>query len=92
MSMLGEDSMFVGNDAGRYGIGSTTDGLAGNTDGSLTLSIQHDRPDDRLAQANWLPAPDGPFHLTMGLYGPATSVLDGTYRLPAVAKHGNRRA
>lgn len=39
-----------------------------------------------LAQANWLPAPDGPFNLTMRFYGPATSVLDGTYRLPAVAK------
>jgi hypothetical protein len=92
MSMLGEDLMFVENDAGRYSIGSTTDGLASNPDGSLTLSIQHDRPDDPLAQTNWLPAPEGPFTLTMGLYGPATSVLDGTYRLPAVAKHSNRRA
>jgi hypothetical protein len=80
--------MFVENDAGRYSIGSTTDGLASNPNGSLTLCIQQDRPDDQLAQANWLPAPDGPFSLTMRFYGPATSVLDGTYRLPAVAKHG----
>ena len=92
MSMLGEDLMFVENGSGRYSIGSTTYGLASNPDGSLTIYIQQDRPGYQLVQANWLPAPDGPFHLTMGLYGPATSVLDGTYRLPAVAKHGNRRA
>ena len=86
MSLFGEDLMFVENDAGRYSIGSTTDGLASNPDGSLTLYIQRDRPDDQLAQANWLPAPDTPFNLMMRFYGPATSVLDGTYRLPAVAK------
>jgi hypothetical protein len=87
VSMFGEDLMFVENDAGRYSIGSTTDGLASNPDGSLTIYIQQDRPGDQLVQANWLPAPDGPFSLTMRFYGPATSALDGTYRLPAVAKH-----
>jgi len=60
--------------------------LTTNPDGSLTLPIQQHRPDDQLAQANWLPAPDTPFNLTMRRYGPATAVLDGTYRLPAVAK------
>ena len=30
MSLLGEDLMFVENDAGRYSIGNTTDGLASN--------------------------------------------------------------
>jgi hypothetical protein len=76
----------MSNDAGRYSIASATDGLARNPDGSLTLYIQHHRPDDQLAQANWLPSPAGSFNLAMQLYGPATSVLDGTYRLPAVAK------
>jgi hypothetical protein len=88
MSMFRQDMMFVENDAGRYSVGGTTEGLTGNRDGSVTLSIQHDRPDDQLAEANWLPAPDGPFNLTMRFYGPATTVLDGSYRLPAVAKHG----
>jgi hypothetical protein len=86
MSLFGENLTFVNNDAGRHSMGSTTDGLAGNTDGSLSVHIQHDRPDDQLAEANWLPAPDGPFNLTMRLYGPATSVLDGSYRLPAILK------
>jgi hypothetical protein len=88
LSLFGEDMRFVDSDAGRYSIGSTTDGLARNPDGSLTLYIQHDRPDDRLAQPNWLPAPHGLFNLMMRLYGPATAVLDGTYQLPAVANQG----
>jgi hypothetical protein len=74
---------FIENDFGRYSIGSTTDGLKSNPDGSLTISIQKDRPTDTF---NWLPAPDGPFNLTMRLYGPAPSVLDGSYRLPAVKR------
>jgi hypothetical protein len=75
--------LFVENDFGRYSIGSTTDGLKKNTDGSLTILIQKDRPADT---ANWLPAPAGDFNLTMRFYGPETPVLDGTYRLPAVER------
>ena len=86
ISMFGEDLMFVENDAGRYSIGSTTKGLASNPDGSLTIYIQRNRPNDQLGEANWLPAPDGPFNLTMRFYAPATSALDGTYRLPAVTR------
>lgn len=81
LAMYADDMLFVENDFGRYSIGSTTDGLKSNPDGSLTITIQKDRPADT---SNWLPAPDGPFNLTMRLYGPGTSVLDGSYRLPAV--------
>ena len=81
--MYDQDNFFIENDFGRYSIGSTTDGLKSNPDGSLTITIQKDRPTDT---SNWLPAPDGPFNLTMRLYGPAPSVLDGSYRLPAVKR------
>ncbi len=79
--MYASDMLFVENEFRRYSIGSTTDGLKKNADGSLTLLIQKDRPADTL---NWLPAPASNFNLTMRLYGPETSVLDGSYRLPAV--------
>jgi hypothetical protein len=49
----------------------------------LTILIQKERPADT---SNWLPAPSGPFNLTMRFYGPQTPVLDGTYRLPAVKR------
>lgn len=83
MAMYASDMLFVENDFGRYSIGSTTDGLKKNADGSLTISIQKDKPADT---SNWLPAPAGNFNLTMRLYGPETSVLDGSYRLPAVTQ------
>ena len=83
--MYGSDMLFVENDFGRYSIGSTTDGLKTNADGSLTILIQKDRPADT---SNWLPAPSGPFNLTMRFYGPETPVLDGSYRLPAVRRVG----
>ena len=83
LAMYDEDNLFIENEFGRYSIGSTTDGLKSNPDGSLTITIQKDRPTD---PSNWLPAPDGPFNVTMRLYGPAPSVLDGSYRLPAVQR------
>ncbi|WP_218196435.1 MULTISPECIES: DUF1254 domain-containing protein [unclassified Pseudomonas] len=83
MAMYGSDMLFVENTFGRYSIGSTTDGLKPDTDGSLTLLIQQGRPSET---ANWLPAPAGPFNLTMRFYGPGPSVLDGSYRLPAIKR------
>ncbi|MDX0570777.1 DUF1214 domain-containing protein [Sinorhizobium medicae] len=81
MAMYGSDMLFVENEFKRYSIGSTTDGLNKDADGSLTILIQKNKPADT---ANWLPAPEGDFNLTMRFYGPETTVLDGSYRLPAV--------
>jgi len=83
LAMYASDMLFVENDFGRYSIGSTTDGLKENPDGSLTLYIQNAKPDDT---SNWLPAPAGRFNLTMRFYGPQPSVLDGSYRLPPVTR------
>jgi hypothetical protein len=85
LAMYAPDMLFVENEIHRYSIGSTTDGLTENADGSLTLHIQKDRPAKDKA-ANWLPAPAGPFNMTMRFYGPRTSVLDGSYRLPPVTR------
>jgi hypothetical protein len=82
LSMYDSSMLFVENPFGRYSIGSMNT-LKPAADGSLTLLIQQERPNDT---ANWLPAPAGPFNLTMRLYGPGSSVLDGSYRLPAVKR------
>ena len=54
-------------------------------DGSLDLYFQNESPGaDK--EANWLPAPKGPFNLTMRLYAPKTDALTGKWNPPPVAK------
>jgi hypothetical protein len=85
LAMYASDMLFIENEIDRVSIGSTTDGLATDPDGSLSLYLQKDRPEEGKV-SNWLPAPAGPFSVTMRFYGPKTSVLDGSYRLPPVRK------
>lgn len=45
--------------------------------GSLTLYLQKENPaNDK--EANWLPAPDGPFALVLCIYWTEQAVLDGS--------------
>ena len=54
-------------------------------DGSLTLYFQNDSPGaDK--EANWLPAPKGPFNLTMRLYAPRSGALTGKWNPPPVTR------
>lgn len=75
----------VPNPIERYSIGDRTPGIIYNDDGSLTLRIQREQPDDDAA-ANWLPAPDGDFRPLMRLYEPGPAILDGSYTLPAIRR------
>ena len=85
LSMYDDKALFIENPQKRYSIGSTTDGLKADADGSIDIYIQHDDPGaDK--QSNWLPAPADGFNLTMRLYGAQPNILDGSYRLPAVRK------
>jgi hypothetical protein len=54
-------------------------------DGSLTLYIQNENP-GKDKEANWLPAPKGPFNLTMRLYAPKPEALTGKWSPPPVTK------
>jgi hypothetical protein len=85
LNMYDDKEFFIENDFKRYSIGSTTDGLKKNADGSITIYIQKDNPGSD-KQSNWLPAPAGSFNLTMRLYGSETPILNGLYRLPAVKR------
>lgn len=67
----------------RYVIGSRTEGLRYNPDGSLDFYIQATVP--RGHESNWLPSPAGPFLLTMRLYLPEPRILNGNYKIPPVS-------
>jgi hypothetical protein len=75
------DRLLVENPINRYSIGDKTPGLALGADGSLEIYIQHDNPGLE-KQANWLPAPDGPFFFVGRFYGPGPAILQGNWSLP----------
>jgi len=54
-------------------------------DGSLTLYLQNENP-GKDKEANWLPAPKGPFSLTMRLYAPKSDALTGRWAPPPVTR------
>ena len=73
----------VANPIDRYSIGDRTRGLRYEDDGSLTLVIQREEPDDT---SNWLPAPEGRFRPILRMYQPDAAVFDGSYVLPAIVR------
>ena len=75
-------SLLVANPINRYLLNSTmTDSFVRDADGGLTLYIQNTSPGaDR--EANWLPAPAGPFSVIMRLYWPKDAALDGSWTAP----------
>jgi hypothetical protein len=76
----------VANPISRYSIGDRTPGLRRDSDGSLTIEIQHQQPADT---SNWLPAPAAPFRPLLRLYQPRAAILDGTYQIPPIRKAAN---
>ncbi|MGA9856104.1 MAG: DUF1254 domain-containing protein [Gammaproteobacteria bacterium] len=59
-----------------------------NADGSLDLYFQNENP-GKDKEENWLPAPKGPFNLTMRLYAPKMEALTGKWNPPPVMKVQN---
>jgi hypothetical protein len=56
-----------------------------DADGGLTLVIQNESPGAG-QEANWLPAPKGPFFIAMRLYWPKAAALDGTWTAPPLQR------
>jgi hypothetical protein len=78
-------NFYVPNDLNRYGILSSMP-LKFNSDGSLDIYLQKTSPGPE-RESNWMPIPpSGRFNLTTRIYQPTKAVLDGTYKLPPVAK------
>jgi hypothetical protein len=75
---------------GRHNIGTVNldvDELKFGTDGSLTLVISSEKPEDAEGMANWLPAPNDQFALIVRAYVPSQASLVGSYKLPNVERN-----
>ncbi|MDM0015582.1 DUF1254 domain-containing protein [Variovorax sp. J22P168] len=78
------DQLLVKNELNRYLINSPMlPGLKPDADGGLTIYIQNESP-GKDKEANWLPAPKGPFMLTMRYYLPKPELLSGQWKSPVV--------
>jgi len=79
-------SLLSANKLNRYLINSPMlPQLKKDTDGGLTLHIQHESPGAE-NEANWLPTPSGPFFMIMRLYWPKPEALDGKWKAPPLVR------
>jgi hypothetical protein len=78
------DGFQVANSLNRFALSSWMP-FKYNADGSLTLYFQNESP-GKNNEANWLPAPKGPFTLTMRIYAPKSEVLTGKWNPPFVTR------
>ncbi len=80
------ESLLVANPINRYLINSAMlPQLKKDADGGVTLYIQNESP-GKDKEANWLPAPNGPFVMYMRLYWPKEQALDGKWTAPPLKR------
>ncbi len=84
ITLYDQDGFQVPNSLNRFAVSSWMP-FKFNGDGSLDLYFQAESPGTDL-EANWLPAPKGPFNLTMRLYAPRSDALTGKWNPPVVTK------
>ena len=80
------ESLLVDNPINRYLLNSPMlPQMVKDADGGLTLYVQNQSP-GKDKEANWLPAPTGPFVSAMRLYWPKDAALEGKWKAPAMTK------
>jgi hypothetical protein len=83
ITVYGQDGFLVANPINRYDAGSQT-GLVTNPDGSLDVFLQNTQ--SQTSASNWLPIPTTPFTLTLRIFWPGQSVINGTWTPPTLRR------
>jgi hypothetical protein len=79
-------SLLVANPINRYLLNSPMlPQFTKDADGGLTFLIQNESP-GKAKEANWLPAPKGPFFIAMRLYWPKEEAMDGAWTAPPLKR------
>jgi len=84
VTLYDNDGYQVANPLNRFAVSSWMP-FRYNPDGSLDLYFQNESPGPD-KEANWLPAPKGPFNLTMRVYAPKMEALTGQWNPPPVMR------
>ena len=84
ITLYDNDGFQVANSINRFAVSSWMP-FKYNSDGSLDLYFQATSP-GKDKEWNWLPAPKGPFNLTMRLYAPKSDALTGKWNPPPVVR------
>lgn len=87
ISIYDRTNFFAENPINRYAIGNRTEGMRFNPDGSLTIVVQKDAPEEAMRN-NWLPAPADEFRLSLRLYVPEDRMLQLQWTPPAPVARG----
>jgi hypothetical protein len=90
LTLYDREGFQVANSLNRFAVSSWMP-FKYNPDGSLDLYFQNESPGmDK--EVNWLPAPKGPFNLTMRLYSPRSEALTGRWNPPPIVKSPDTNA
>lgn len=81
----GKTKLLVDNPIDRYSIGDRTSGIKYAEDGSLTIHLSNQSPNDDKV-SNWLPTPDGPFYLVIRAYNASPGIFNGGWSPPSIQK------
>jgi hypothetical protein len=84
ITLYDQEGFQVANGLNRFAVSSWMP-FKYNADGSLELYFQNESPGKDL-EVNWLPAPKGPFNLTMRLYAPKSDALTGKWNPQPVVR------
>src|ERR1700730_6438902 len=84
ITLYDQEGFQVANSLNRFAVSSWMR-FQRNPDGSLDLYFQNESPGAE-KEANWLPAPKGPFNLCMRLYAPQGDALTGRWNPPPIMR------
>jgi hypothetical protein len=84
VTLYDREGFQVANSLNRFAVSSWMP-FKHNGDGSLDLYFQNESPGTD-KEANWLPAPKGPFNLTLRMYAPKSEALTGKWNPPPVMR------
>lgn len=83
ITLYNKNHFFAPNAIDRFSLGTKSQQLRYEADGSLVIHVQKDRPDADLV-SNWLPAPDDEFSLYIRAYWPLDKLNEGGWTPPPV--------